>query len=370
MTTILLIACNALHLALGSIAPTAGSPVTAPDTVRADIVVRIDGTEARDVGFEFLEALEIDPAGGLRALDGAAHVLHAFDARGAHLWTTGRKGRGPGEFESAVGLAWAPDGALWVIDPENQRATIIDAKGRVTDTRGLRSSFALSPWPGRFDRDGRLLHYAAPDDAAYDYSIAVLNSALEPVANRRPPAPPEPVEYFEGVMERGSHMRSAIPFTPRLVWRLDSRGRFVSAWTASLAFSVDARPLGTAPVRAASGPPVSAAERREAIAGLNRFVRMGGRVDASRIPARKPVLATFVLDDRDRIWAMMSPAAGDVSTRFEVLDPAGRHLRTVIVPARLGPFPTIVVRGGLLAGVERDEDGTERIVLARVPGPL
>jgi sugar lactone lactonase YvrE len=122
-------------------------------------------------------------------------------------------------------------------------------------------------------------------------------------------------------------------------------------------------------VRAGPGPPVSAAERRDAIAGLDRFVRMGGRVDASRIPARKPILATFVLDERDRIWAMMSRVAGDVSTRFEVFDPAGRHVRTVIVPARLDPFPTIIVRGGLLAGVERDEDGTERILLVRVPGP-
>jgi hypothetical protein len=353
--------------AAAMIAVAVTSPMTGADTVRAEIVMRIDGTDARDVGFESIEAIELDPQGGVRAVDGAALMLHAFDARGKHRWTTGRKGRGPGEFESAVGLAWAPNGALWVIDPENQRATIVDANGRVSDTRPLRSSFTLSPWPGRFDRDGRLLHYAAPDDAAYDYSIAVLDSALQPIATRRPPAPPEPIAYYEGVMERGSHMRSAIPFTPRLVWRLDSRGRFVSAWTAGLAFSVDARPLGGAPVVTTSGPLVSAAERREAIAGLDRFVRMGGRVDASRIPARKPVLATFVLDDRDRIWAMMSPSAGDTSTRFEVYDPTGRHLRTVIVPTRLSTFPTIVVRGGRLAGVERDEDGTEWVVVARVP---
>lgn len=352
----------AVALATAVLIAHAGTPV-ATDTSRATIVARIDGSRA---GLAALEALEVGADGSIYALDGSTNALHAFDAAGRHRWSVGRRGRGPGEFESPVGLAWAPDGRLWVIDPGNQRATVVGQDGRITGTRILPSSFVLSPWPGRFDREGQLLHYAASDDAGYEYQMAVFDLALNRVATRRPPEPPDPIAHFEGRTDRGSDMRTPVPFTPRLVWRLDQQGRFVSAWTAQLAFYRDGQPLGSPTPRREPGPPVTEAERRAAVEGLARFVRLGGRIDPARIPTRKPVMSTFVLDGRDRIWALMSRASGETGTRFGVLDAEGKHQRTVLVPARLDPFPTIVVRGELIVGVERDEDGKETIVVARV----
>jgi len=356
---------SSLALATAILVSHAGTPAPA-DTSRAVIVARIDGSAALTAGLEALEAVEVGADGSIYALDGSTNALHAFDAGGRHRWSVGRRGRGPGEFESPVGLAWAPDGRLWVIDPGNQRATVIGQDGRIVGTRVLPSSFVLSPWPGRFDREGRLLHYAAPDNAGYEYQIAVFDQALTRGVTRRPPEPPEPIAHFQGVTDRGSDMRTPVPFTPRLVWRLDQQGRFVSAWTAELAFSRDGQPLGGPEFPREPGPPVTEVERRAAVEGLSRFVRLGGRIDPARIPARKPVLSTFVLDERDRIWAMMSRVSGETGTRFEVLSATGTHQRTVLVPARLDPFPTIVVRGDLIVGVERDEDGVETIMVARV----
>ncbi len=349
------------------------SPATPPrvvltrDTVRAAVVARAHDSADAFSGLEFAEALEIDPRGWVYVLDGGAYRLTAFDTTGHHRWSVGRKGHGPGEFESPVGMTWAPDGSLWVIDTDTQRATIISAAGRVLRTRPLISSFSLAPWPGRFDDQGRLLHYASSDSPGFDFAMGVFDGTLTQVATRRPPAPPRPLEYFEGREERGSPMRSLVPFTPRLVWRLDRRGRFVSAWTAELSFSRDGSTLGAPQSGAERGPPVTPAERRDAVTGLASFTRRGGRVDPSRIPYRKPPLATFVLDDADRIWAMRSQVAGVAETRFEVFSAEGRHERTVIVPVRLLEYPVPVVRGAWIAGVERDAEGEETVVLARVP---
>lgn len=337
------------------------------DTVHAVVVARIDGSDARATGFEFLEALALDSAGRLYALDRGAYALDAFDAAGRHRWSRGRKGKGPGEFESAVGLAWAPSGALWVIDPENQRATLFDASGGLVDTRLLPSSFVLSPWLGRFDRSGRLLHYTGADGAGYEYDIGVFDASLRLVERRAPPPPPQALEYFEGITERGSHMRTLVPFTPRLLWRLDSHGRFVSAWTADASFERAGRPLGALRAGTTERPVVGAAERREAIADLDRFVRRGGRVDAARIPVRKPLIETFVLDDRDRIWVMRTHVTGERGTVLDVFDAEGRYERSVVVPALFRTFPLLVVRGHHIAGVERDADGVQSVVIARVP---
>lgn len=337
------------------------------DTVRAEVAARIDGSGAAPTGFEFLEALAVDGRGSVYALDGAAHRVSSFDAAGRHRWSLGRKGRGPGEFESPVGLAFAPNGDLWVIDPETQRATIVSTAGRLLDTRMLLSGFVLSPWPGRFDRDGRLLHYSAADTPGYDYSIGVFDQALNQLEKRATPTPPEPLQYFEGTTERGSHLRTLVPYTPQLIWRLDSRGRFVSLWTAQATFSRNGRPLAAIATQNAQGPAVTPPERREAIASLERFTRRGGRVEPSRIPDRKPVLSTFVLDEADRIWAVRSRTANERETRFDVFDAEGRFQRHVVVSAVLQSFPTIIVRDGWIAGVERDDDGVETIVLSRVP---
>lgn len=337
------------------------------DTVRAVVVARVDGTGARPTGFEFLEALALDSAGRLYTLDKGAHALDAFDASGRHRWTRGRKGKGPGEFEAAVGLAWAPSGALWVIDPENQRATVVDGSGGIVGSHVLPSSFVLSPWPGRFDRSGRLLHYTGANGPGYEYDIGVFDAAFRLTERRSPPEPPQPQAYFEGKTDRGSHMRSPVPFGPRLVWRLDSHGRFVSVWTAGASFVRSGRPLGAPRRGVEEGPLVGPIDRREAIADLERFVRMGGRVDASRIPSRKPLLDSFVLDERDRIWAVRSRMEGQRTTVFDVYDAEGRYERSVTVPARLGSFPLLVVRNGLIAGVERDADGVQTVIVARVP---
>jgi sugar lactone lactonase YvrE len=59
---------------------------------------------------------------------GDARVLK-FDKTGTFIKSWGGKGKGPGQFEVAHGIAIDAQGLLWVADRENQRIQIFDANG-------------------------------------------------------------------------------------------------------------------------------------------------------------------------------------------------------------------------------------------------
>jgi sugar lactone lactonase YvrE len=55
-----------------------------------------------------------------------------FDKNGKFIKSWGGKGKGPGQFDVAHGLAFDAKGFLWVADRENQRIQIFDADGKYT----------------------------------------------------------------------------------------------------------------------------------------------------------------------------------------------------------------------------------------------
>src|SRR5688572_15020500 len=59
---------------------------------------------------------------------GDARVLK-FDRTGRFLKSWGGKGKGPGQFDVAHGIAIDAKGLLWVMDRENQRIQVFDAEG-------------------------------------------------------------------------------------------------------------------------------------------------------------------------------------------------------------------------------------------------
>ena len=60
--------------------------------------------------------------------NGDARVLK-FDKTGRFIKSWGGKGKGPGQFEVAHGIAIDAKGLLWVMDRENQRIQVFDAEG-------------------------------------------------------------------------------------------------------------------------------------------------------------------------------------------------------------------------------------------------
>ena len=78
---------------------------------------------------------------------GDARVLK-FDKTGKFLKSWGGKGKGPGQFEVAHGIAFDAKGLLWVADRENQRIQVFDTEGmfvREMKYAGLPCSFDIGP---------------------------------------------------------------------------------------------------------------------------------------------------------------------------------------------------------------------------------
>jgi hypothetical protein len=81
--------------------------------------------------------LAVTSRGLIVVYDMGTYSVRAFSPDGREMWSTGRKGSGPGEFQSASDIEPLNDGGVAVLDNELSRLTILDSQGRVKDTSPL-----------------------------------------------------------------------------------------------------------------------------------------------------------------------------------------------------------------------------------------
>lgn len=340
---------------------------------RIQEVVRIGSADGRgpDV-FGRLISIEVDGAGRIYAFDGQAQELRVFDTDGAHIRTIGRKGGGPGEFRQVIGMAWGPEGDLWVVDPSNNRVSVIDTAGQQVADHVIPGGFVIMPWPGGFDDAGRFYN-VVPDPGAEGFRTALVqyDSELEPLDTIQTPIYPGEGNFFEARSESG-YMRATVPFSPGLVWRLASSGRIWFALTGE--YRLFERTLEGDTLRVISREseplPVSGVDIDSAIASLEWFTRQGGKIDRSKFPSVKPAISTFFLSDDGTIW-VVPVTEGRSRERFaelDVFDDLGRYLGRLGLPFTLGESPTPIFRGGTIYGVSHDELDVPYVVVGRILG--
>ncbi len=83
--------------------------------------------------------------GSVVVADEQSREVRVFDARGGHVWTSGREGEGPGEFQGLWLLRGCPGAAVTVYDWQLKRITELDSDGLVVDTRTLRGAGGPGP---------------------------------------------------------------------------------------------------------------------------------------------------------------------------------------------------------------------------------
>ena len=327
---------------------------------------------ADGVGPELLgqvTAVETDAAGQIYVLEGQAQEIRVFDRDGEYVRTIGRKGGGPGEFNQPIGMTWGPDGRLWVIDPQNNRVSVIDTAGTFVTSHPAIGGWIFNPWPGGFDTAGRFWTYV-PDVGAQDFSLLMVahDTAMNPLDTVRPPRYPGEQEFFELRTERG-RMRTGVPFSPGLDWSLTTAGDFWAALTGPYAlFRVSGTGDTLRRVTRAFDPiPVTGEDIDSALANLEWFTSQGGKVDRSRIPGTKPALRGLFVADDGHLW--VSPTTADRADRnhvFDIFDPEGRYLGRVRLTFLLSQYPPPVIRNGVVLGVTQDELEVPFVVRARI----
>jgi sugar lactone lactonase YvrE len=324
--------------------------------------------------FGDVRALEVDRAGRIYVLESQAKEIRVFGADGSHVRTIGRKGGGPGEFESPAGLMWDAGGRLWVVDQQNARFSVFDTAGAFLTSHRRPGGFSRLPWPGGMDTQGRLYDIALLGGGTREarrpsFGLVRLDAQMQPVDTFRLPEREQPSFEIENA---GGTVRTAvgIPFTPATHWR---RGPAGDVWVGtSDRYSVARVSFAGDTVRVVEREyepvPVTAAERDEVLGRLKWFTDQGGRVDPSRIPGEKPAFTGIFPDERGYLWVFPSVPAGTEGTTLDVFDPEGRYLGAVRTEARLATFQPMLVRGDHFYAVVADELDVPYVVRYRIRG--
>lgn len=306
--------------------------------------------------------------GSVAILDFGRQEVRVFTANGTPIRTLGRKGRGPGEFELANGIAALGDGGLVVFDPVNARLTLFDAGGRFVRVVPFSGFGYYFRWDGVVLPDGRTADISmVPSKQANDTKAGIVRRSL--TANKSDtlplPACPEPPKYEPYIFKGGS---AGVPNAPSVRRTIDPRGAIWCA--ASNAYEIWRIPFGaTAPNRIVRGrataEPFTDAEQEEARAALQEFADKagGGTIDRSRFPKTKPLFSALAVDDVGRLWVLRH--AGTMSV-FDVFGSGSTPLATVPLPVGISGFGRIVVQKGVLTAVAEDDDGVDRVVRFRI----
>ena len=327
---------------------------------------RVEG-DGPDV-FGRIGSMEVDASGRVWLFDSQAQELRVFSPAGQHIRTIGRRGGAPGEFAQAVRVERGPDGRMWVMDPQNNRISIFDTAGTYVDGKPALGGFIIMPWPGGFDDEGS--YYAPVPQGGRDFRIGLVryDSGFAPRDTLQPPTYDVARESFEHRSPGGGMMMAGVPYQGGLTWQLSRRGTIWALITDQyrlFELAPDGDTLRSI-TREFEPQPVTAADREAARENLKWFTDQGGQIDLSRIPATKPPVSSFFLDDAGHIWVARVTAPELTGRLYDVFDPEGRFLGALEMPFPLSPFPTPIVRNGELHGVTADELGVQYVVRARI----
>ena len=313
--------------------------------------------------------IEVDGEGRVWILESQAQELRVFDRDGNHVRTIGRKGQGPGEFNQVNGMAWAPDGHLWVVDPSNNRISVIDTAGSFVESHPTAGGFVIFPWRGGFDDQGFFYTYLPMAGEGFRFGLVKLDAALQPVDTIIPPQSESEGEFFE-LRSGDGWMRAGVPFTPGLEWQRARNGNIWFALTGEYRLGELTQAGDTLRIitREFDRLPVTAADVDGAIADLEWFTSQGGKIDRSKFPGTKPAIERFFLDDGGNVWVIPVVEGGDRERgdTWDIFDPAGRYLGRLTTPVVINSFPPPVFRRGMIYAVSRDELDVPYVVVLRV----
>lgn len=358
------LALRMFPLLLAACQPQAAGSGPAELRIQPDLVIASE--EDVPQSFADVRGVVVDQEGRIYVLEASVPEVRVFDRAGGFIRRIGRRGRGPGEFVYANGLAFTPAGDLLVYDPRADRVTVFDTAGGLVATHPLMMTSFGYLWQGGLDSNGRVL----------DRQRARVDTSFTPVIRRFDPATgrsdtlamPEcrvagapNYSFPQGFM--------GVPYAAGAYTLLEPAGWVWCANTsAALAWRI---PLegGAATdtfTSAAVPAPVSPAERDSAIASVEKFKETAGpaELDYGLIPALKPVLEAVDLDREGRVWMRVRDSAGPAIHLFA---PDRRWVARIRHDLHLSPWHQLAIRGDTVVAVARDSLDVPMIVRFVVP---
>lgn len=317
--------------------------------------------------------------------------LRFFAADGTPVRKVGRKGAGPGEFQTLMGLHRLAGDSLLAYDPMNRRLTLLDAAGGHVRAVTLPAAmgFMFFQLEGRFP-DGTYLVFSpstqmGPDmlnrplgPARDSVRLMVLDSAAAPADTLGTfPAGLVVVKNLE-MFGRSFPMPVPVPFSPTTVVAAGPDAVYVGT-TDSYEIRVLARDgtLRRLIRRNAAGRVVTQADRDEMAERMKELPGQAGQMAAVmeqfqkamadvEYPATLPAYSQLLVDAEGNLWVADHPGARTTATQWTIFDRDGRMLGTLTMPERFRPRE---IGADYVLGQMTDETEIEHVQLYQLIKP-
>ncbi|MHB1193840.1 MAG: NHL repeat-containing protein [Longimicrobiales bacterium] len=305
----------------------------------------------------------VAPNGDVFVVDRSQEVRQ-FRATGEFVRTLGRQGEGPGEFQSAIGIAFDPDGNAWVADDRLRRYSMFGSDGALQQTIGMLAQGvgAFGHWHGVFDSQGRL----------YETSVGMPIPTEVPFTSVRL----DRADHVDTVpaLSYGFPLINGFPPPPDLVGRLVFS--FDTAGTVWLGRTDQYRIIHQ---RLDSGDTLRIVERPLAPIPLTDAEKdsiarqlAGAGVRADDLPAARPLIQQlYAGPDGTLLVQLVTPPAARESV-FDVFDREGRFLGQIRTSVRLAEGfldPAPKVHGDCIYGIVTDSLDVQYLLRYRITQP-
>lgn len=350
----------------------AGSVWDSARVLAEDLSIGVDEGAPEEM-FGQVRSLAVAPDGAIYVMD-PEPALRKFDRDGAYVATFGRLGSGPGEYRQPDGgLTVLSDGRVVVRDPANGRFQLFTAAGEHAGT-----------WPATtgFNTSRRL----ARDTAGNVYTLVLLGANVdvrewklglrrfEPSGTPHDtlPVPEWDFERMQITGQReGNSSINDVPFSPRAHWDWSPLGYFVGG--VSDRYRIDLLRPGDVlrlerETPAVPVDPEEAADRK-AEATENMVQSFPGWTwNGPGVPAEKPAFRGLFTGAEGRIWVLRSqPGRKDAEGEwtepvlFDVFEPDGRYLGEARGPEGMRTWPEPLFRGDTAWAAVESADGVMQV---------
>ena len=328
--------------------------------------------------------------GRLAVANGVGPDIRFFDASGAHLLTAGRKGSGPGEYQTMTGFFPFGGDSLIVADMMTRRMTVLTPGGEMARTYSLGGSggmqvgeqsvslaipvgvfpdgtvlamaqaFRVNQGPMGVYRDTAAYVTFGPDGAALDRAMRMPGIDMEQVVmnfqGREFTAPsPVPLGRISMVAARANWIAAARNDSYEI--ELHDRAGGLKKLVRVL---VAPTPIAEADQAAHRKEQLEAMANAPGMAAVPEPLKeqMRTRIEQAKYPATYPYILDMRFDPGGNLWAAEVQRAGVTMRRYAVFDSTGTLLGRVVMPDRFTPF---WVGRDAVAGVWKDADDVEYV---------
>jgi sugar lactone lactonase YvrE len=362
-----------------------GPPVWGRDVklVQELAIGQVDGPPEYAFGRIFFAAAE--HGGAFYLFDGNDGQVRRYDARGRFTGLIGRKGSGPGEYQTVGNMAVDASGLLVVFDPASRRVTHFGPDGKMrrewSTTRSLWNDFHIdsagrlyfrSSVAGAFEGPGARFQYVrhASDGRVLDsLSIPQLVSPL--------PA----YRSFYTVTSDGGRPN----FTIENIVAPNLAGGLVAASSDAYRVIVNDGLRSRVIERKADPVPLGREEREQWLEWADSTRVRGGSRAQYEIPRVKPLIRGLRTDLQGRLWVEVYVAAERRThlpatranggkqilywrerTTFDVFSPGGQYLGRVALPQQ---SILLTISGNRLYVLGKGPDDEDRLLVLRLDIP-